>query len=184
MSDKKREITDWERAECMALKAAVDAFNAGRSRKDSLTQGRIADKLEISQGSVSSYLNGYNALNARVASVIAAMIGVPVERFSPRLAKEIMEMAQAVQPSATGRIASPAEQAELLAMVASPRSRDILARIAKAAQDGLLTEDDLNLLDQIATRFEGANKTPKPHDMTSRKRLRDKLKNNDRDIEK
>src|SRR5690606_1667280 len=134
--------------------------------------------------SVSSYLNGYNALNARVAGVIAAMIGVPVERFSPRLAQEIAEMAQAVSPSTAKDAGQAAKQAELLAMVATPRSRDILARIAKAAQDGLLTEDDLNLLDQIATRFEGANKTPKPHDMTSRKRLRDKLKNNDRDIEK
>lgn len=99
MSDKKREITDWEKAECLALKAAVDDFNSGKSRKDSLTQGKIADKLEISQGSVSSYLNGYNALNARVASVIAGMIGIPVEDFSPRLASEIAEMALAVQPA-------------------------------------------------------------------------------------
>lgn len=95
MKEKKREITDWEKAECLELKALLDAFNLGKSRKDSLTQGKIADRLEISQGAVSAYLNGYNALNARVASVIASMLGCPVERFSPRLAKEIAAMAKA-----------------------------------------------------------------------------------------
>jgi phage repressor protein C with HTH and peptisase S24 domain len=47
----------------------------------------------MNQGSVSSYLNGVNALNARVAGIIAGLIKVPVESFSPRLAKEIAEMA-------------------------------------------------------------------------------------------
>ena len=109
MKEKKREITDWEKAECLELKALLDAFNLGKARKDSLTQGKIADRLEISQGAVSAYLNGYNALNARVASVIASMLGCPVERFSPRLAKEIAEMAEAVRPRASSH--SVGEQA-------------------------------------------------------------------------
>lgn len=92
---KKRDLEEWEKAECLALKAAVDAFNAGKARKDSLTQGKIAEALGINQGSVSSYLNGYNALNAKVVSVIAGLISKPVESFSPRLAKEISEMAKA-----------------------------------------------------------------------------------------
>lgn len=96
MNDKKREITDWERAECLRLKALIDAFNEGKSRKDSLTQGKIADRLEISQGAVSAYLNGINALNARVAGVIAGMLGCSVEKFSPRLAKEIAAIAPPV----------------------------------------------------------------------------------------
>lgn len=95
MTNRKRELEDWEKAECLALKAAVDAFNAGKPRSESLTQGKIADALGINQGSVSSYLNGYNALNARVASVIAGLISTPVEAFSPRLAKEIEGMARA-----------------------------------------------------------------------------------------
>lgn len=114
MKEKKREITDWEKAECLELKALLDAFNLGKARKDSLTQGKIADRLEISQGAVSAYLNGYNALNARVASVIASMLGCPVERFSPRLAKEIAEMAKAagaVVAERTGTYAPAAAQA-------------------------------------------------------------------------
>ncbi|OOQ44249.1 Cro/Cl family transcriptional regulator [Pseudomonas fluorescens] len=91
---KKRELEDWEKEECLALKAAVDAFNTGKSRREALTQGKIADALGINQGSVSSYLNGYNALNAKVASAIAGLISKPVESFSPRLADEIAKMAQ------------------------------------------------------------------------------------------
>lgn len=91
---KKRELDDWEKEECFALKAAIDAFNEGKPRKESLTQGKIADALGINQGSVSSYLNGYNALNAKVASVVAGLISKPVDSFSPRLAKEIASMAR------------------------------------------------------------------------------------------
>jgi phage repressor protein C with HTH and peptisase S24 domain len=91
---KKRELEDWEKAECLTLKAAVDAHNLGKSRAEMLTQGKIADALGINQGSVSSYLNGYNALNVKVASVIAGLISKPVETFSPRLAKEIAEIAK------------------------------------------------------------------------------------------
>ena len=92
---KKRELEDWEKAECLALKAAIDAFNEGKPRRDSLTQGKIADALGINQGSVSSYLNGYNALNIKVASVVAGLISQPVETFSPRLAEEISKLAKA-----------------------------------------------------------------------------------------
>lgn len=96
MSDKKREISQWEKEECAKLKAALEEFNAGKSRKDSLTQGKIAEALDMSQGSVSSYLNGYNALNARFASYVASQIGIRIESFSERLAAEVGEMAKAV----------------------------------------------------------------------------------------
>ncbi|WP_136477016.1 S24 family peptidase [Pseudomonas sp. DG56-2] len=94
MNKRKRELEDWEMAECLTLKAAVDSFNEGKSRRDSLTQGKIAEALGINQGSVSAYLNGYNALNVKVASVIAGLISQPVETFSPRLAEEIAQLAR------------------------------------------------------------------------------------------
>lgn len=95
---KKRDLEEWELAECTALKKAVDAYNAGKPRAERMSQGKIADALGMNQGSVSSYLNGVNALNARVAGIVAGLIQVPVESFSPRLAKEIAEMAEAVRP--------------------------------------------------------------------------------------
>lgn len=167
MTEKKREITDWEKAECAALKAELDAFNSGKSRRDSLTQGKIADALEISQGAVSSYLNGYNALNARVAGVIAGMIGIPVEKFSPRLAAEIARIAQAVPSPSPASLThtgiAPIEPNMNIAALqrlkgrVTPRSLEALERIEKAALQGLLKEADLVVLEGIAARLEELN---------------------------
>lgn len=163
MTEKKREITDWEKAECAALKAELDAFNAGKSRKDSLTQGKIADALEISQGAVSSYLNGYNALNARVAGVIAGLIGIPVEKFSLRLAAEIARIAQtALAPPASQTHAGTAPINNMAALqplrgMLTRRGMEALARIEKAALQGFLKEADLVVLEGIAARLEELN---------------------------
>lgn len=158
MNEKKREITDWEKAECAALKAELDAFNAGKNRKDSLSQGKIADALEISQGAVSSYLNGYNALNARVAGVIAGMIGIPVETFSPRLAIEIARIAQVPPTHAdTAPVGMNMAALQRLKGKVTPRSLEALQRIEKAALQGLLKEADLVVLEGIAARLEELN---------------------------
>ncbi|WP_337056320.1 LexA family transcriptional regulator [Pseudomonas sp. USHLN015] len=109
MSDKKRELTQSEKDECSALKAALERFNAGKSRKDSLTQGKIAEALDMSQGSVSSYLNGYNALNLRFASYVAREIGVPVRSFSERLHKELESIAWHEADAARSAGARPIE---------------------------------------------------------------------------
>jgi hypothetical protein len=65
-----------------------------------------------------------------------------------------------------------------LADMATPRSREVLARLANAACAGRLTEDDLTLLDQIAARFE-ANSQASGRAQGSHKNLRDKLSKND-----
>ncbi|MFV3388039.1 LexA family transcriptional regulator [Pseudomonas sp. NY15364] len=109
---KKRDLEEWELAECMALKKAVDAYNAGKPRAERLSQGKIADALGMNQGSVSSYLNGVNALNARVAGIVAGLIKVPVESFSPRLAKEIAEMAAPIVGGAKQESAGQAASSE------------------------------------------------------------------------
>lgn len=182
MSEKKRELADWERAECHALKLAVDAFNAGKNRSESLTQGKIAERLDISQGSVSSYLNGYNALNMRVAGAIAGMIGIPVDQFSARLAKEISQVSlSAMLGHKSGALTEAyiSGKATALRDIATPRSRAVLERINQAAIDGRLSEADLDLLDQIATRFESRGQPPVSGGEGSHKRLRNKLQNDD-----
>lgn len=105
MSEKKRELSQWEKEECAKLKAALDSFNSGRNRKDALTQGKIAEALDMTQGSVSSYLNGYNALNLRFAAYVAAEIGVSIDRFSPRLAREAEEVAKVIPISGAAKAA-------------------------------------------------------------------------------
>lgn len=147
---KKRELEAWELEECIALKRAVEAFNEGKPRKDRISQSRLADALGINQGSVSAYLNGVNALNAKVASIIAGMIGIPVEQFSPRLAKEISSMAAVAQPPASSRRyqddlykSAPAEQradvddiAEKLLKLSPAQARKL-----KQAMDLLIPDD-------------------------------------------
>lgn len=182
MSDKKRELSQWELDECARLKSALESFNSGKSRRDSLTQGKIAEALDMSQGSVSSYLNGYNALNARFASYVAGMIGVPIDTISPRLAEEISSLAQAIVPGGPTvqhrESLVVAEDIDGLLDLATPRSRSVLERIASAARAGRLSDDDLALLDQIAARLEGSEKASHEPREGSHQRLRDKLQKN------
>jgi phage repressor protein C with HTH and peptisase S24 domain/predicted transcriptional regulator len=86
---KKKELSPELRAECEAAKALFI------SKKNSLglTQAKLAESAEISPAAVAMYLNGTNPLNAKFAAVLARLIEEPVERFSPRLAKEISQMA-------------------------------------------------------------------------------------------
>lgn len=64
--------------------------------------------------------------------------------------------------------------------ITSPRSRLFLERIASAAAEGRLSEDDLALLDQIATRLESASgRAASPDNSESHQRLRNKLRRND-----
>ncbi|AZM95856.1 helix-turn-helix domain-containing protein [Vreelandella venusta] len=72
--------------------------------------------------------------------------------------------------------------AKNLAILASPRSQQILNCIAEAAQDGRLTEDDLILLDQIANKL-ASTQIKQSNNPTARERLvegvRDANKNTD-----
>ncbi|MBA6102476.1 XRE family transcriptional regulator [Pseudomonas monteilii] len=87
----KRPLSGIHLAEC---KAAHDLF---LSKKNALklTQKQIAEAAGITPVSVNQYLKGINPLNARFATVLARMLGEPIESFSPRLAAEIAEMAAA-----------------------------------------------------------------------------------------
>lgn len=91
---KKRQPTDEEQRECAALNAIYKA----KKRELGLTQEQIAiEGLKAgTQSAASHYLTGRNALNAEAAAVFARYLQVPVESFSPRLAKEIANLARAV----------------------------------------------------------------------------------------
>lgn len=83
-------------AECSALKAEFKAFNEARPKESRITQEAAGAALGMNQGSFSNYLNGHRPLNKEIAAGLFALTGIPVERYSPRLAKEIAEMAKAV----------------------------------------------------------------------------------------
>lgn len=105
-----RHLQDWEKAECAALKAEFTAFNAARERGQRLTQEAAGVALGMNQGSVSNYLNGRMVLNLQFAIGISKLLGIPVERFSKRLADEIEQMVSSATPSEP-RAAGEAQQA-------------------------------------------------------------------------
>ncbi|MBO0369259.1 LexA family transcriptional regulator [Pseudomonas putida] len=88
---KKRPLPNAYANECAVLKALYIT----KRKEAGLTQAEIADALGISQAAVSHYLNGENPLNTRVAAVFAQKLGVPVQAFSPRLAREIEQITEA-----------------------------------------------------------------------------------------
>jgi transcriptional regulator with XRE-family HTH domain len=77
-------------------------------------------------------------------------------------------------PARTGEI-----QAADLMQFATPRTRTVLERINQAARAGRLSEADLDLLDQITARFEGAANPPTADAQGNHKRLRKRLQNDD-----
>lgn len=179
---KKRLLNELEKQECSALNAIYKA----KKKALGITQEQIAiEGLRANtQSAASHYLTGKNSLNIEAAAVFARYLQEPIESFSPRLAADISAMASAVnQPSkndeATAGSDLVEEHAAWLADIATPRSREVLARIANAARSGRLTDDDLNLLDQIAARFEARSPAQGSAAQGSHKRLRDRLQKND-----
>lgn len=92
MTTERRPLEDWEKAECAALKAELQAFNARSPKEKRLTQEEVAHSLRMSQGTLSSHLNGHRAINIEMAAQMARLLDIPVERFSKRLASEIGEL--------------------------------------------------------------------------------------------
>ncbi|MEE4688803.1 hypothetical protein V2K77_01810 [Pseudomonas alliivorans] len=89
MKQKKRDLEDWEKAECAALKAAIEARNRSRPKNERITQEQAGAALGMNQGSFSNYLNGRLALNLEFAVKVANLFEIPISAFSPRLSNAI-----------------------------------------------------------------------------------------------
>lgn len=94
MENKKRELEQWEKDECAALKNALNQYNLQSPKNSRMTQERIASDLDISQGAVSGYLNGRLALNLNIATYFANKLNIAIRTFSERLAKEAEKIAR------------------------------------------------------------------------------------------
>lgn len=94
MPNQRRDLEDWEKVECAALKALFDSMNSARPRNERLTQEAAGVLVGLSQGAFSNYLNGQRPLNKEVAVNFSKVFGFPIDQFSPRLAAEIGHMAQ------------------------------------------------------------------------------------------
>ncbi len=92
--NKKRELTPEQKEECLRLNAIYEL----RKSDLKLTQAKVSEDLGVNQSAVSHYLNGTNALNVNTASKFAKLLNVTVDKFSPRLAEEIKQMADTLDP--------------------------------------------------------------------------------------
>lgn len=163
MTTDRRELEDWEKDECAALKLALARYNASASKDDRFTQERLAGELGMAQGNLNGHLNGKRPLNVEMAAKIFSLTGIPVDEYSPRLSADIKTLAASV-PAKRSTPATPdsvtAEDMQVLQSLyalqgrVTPRSKKALDSIERAALDGRLTEDDLVLLERIAKRFE------------------------------
>jgi transcriptional regulator with XRE-family HTH domain len=95
---RKKELSPELKAECDAAKALF----VSKKNALGLTQASLAAEADISAAAVAMYLNGTNPLNAKFAAVLSRLLGVPVERFSKRLAREISGLTSVAEaPSAS-----------------------------------------------------------------------------------
>lgn len=183
----RRELEDWEKDECAALKEALATYNALLPREKKLTQDKLAAELGMTQGNLNGHLNGKRALNKEMAARIYALTGIPVRKYSERLDAEIKDITSAMLPDGliqesdtSSRWVAQADNFagsdKRLVLAASPRSRMALERIAEAADSGVLSEQDVLLLEAIANRFslKESSRSESPH-----QRLRKKLNQND-----
>lgn len=90
---KKKPLTSEQIADAQRLKALYEA----KKKLLGLSQGAIADELNIGQSAVASLLNGVNALNTSNAAAFAKILQVPVGEFSPSIAEEIAVMAESLK---------------------------------------------------------------------------------------
>uniref|UniRef100_UPI00006833E5 Repressor protein CI n=1 Tax=Lambdavirus lambda TaxID=10710 RepID=UPI00006833E5 len=92
MSTKKKPLTQEQLEDARRLKAIYEK----KKNELGLSQESVADKMGMGQSGVGALFNGINALNAYNAALLAKILKVSVEEFSPSIAREIYEMYEAV----------------------------------------------------------------------------------------
>ncbi|QKF52794.1 LexA family transcriptional regulator [Pseudomonas graminis] len=140
---KKKELSPELKAECDAAKALF----VSRKNALGLTQASLAESADISAAAVAMYLNGTNPLNAKFAVVFSRLLGVPVEKFSKRLAKEINGLTVASEQAVErGESATALDLVrQLLDKQGKGIAEDVKARLlaaAKSADRGEVMEHD------------------------------------------
>lgn len=129
---RKKELSPELKAECDAAKALF----VSKKNTLGLTQASLAEAADISAAAVAMYLNGTNPLNAKFAAVLSRLLGVPVEKFSKRLAKEISGLTTAAdQAIELGSSASAADLVrQMLAKQGKGLSEDARRRLLAVAE--------------------------------------------------
>ncbi|MCE7762919.1 hypothetical protein GQL56_09725 [Pseudomonas putida] len=136
----RRELEDWEKAECAALKEALRVHNASLPRDMKFTQDKLAAELGMTQGNLNGHLNGKRPLSKELAAKVFALTGIPVSTYSTRLDTEIKSLAAAVLPNGSPGTHDGPESPEVTG--ASYATPYVAKLISAAVARGLLTADD------------------------------------------
>lgn len=126
---KKKPLTNDEMADAARLKSLFTL----RKGEKGFSQEDLAHYLGVGQSAVNQILNGTNRLNVKTASDIARFLSVPVDHFSPALAKEIREMSMSVESLSASDVGLKNYKYPLLSWVQAG---------AFAEMDGQFTESD------------------------------------------
>jgi hypothetical protein len=117
---------------------------------------RLAGVTEKTAKAASKWLNAESMPSRGNMIAIAEWLGVRLEWLAH--GEGPMQAGQAVVEAPVAML----ERASIaMDGIVTPRSRESLQRIAKAAADGRLTDDDMALLDLIAAKIAG-QQTPRP----------------------
>lgn len=138
----------------------------------------FANRYDIDPSYLSQVLNGHRNLGERAARNMETKISLlPGTLENPIVDPDGSSVVTSSDHMPRAAVANEAAQ---FAEIATPRSREILLKIANAAAQGRLSDSDIELLDQIASRFETvASKQPALASARSHKRLRERLANDD-----
>lgn len=149
MKTERRQLHDWEKEECAALKRELKAYNMRVDKEKRLTQEDVAEVLGMSQGTLSSHLNGARAISMEMAAKMAKLLDIPVERFSKRLADQInslIPLSDVITKTELSGLTAPDDKNELMddRFIIIPRF-DISASMGP----GVVVPEHLEVLQQL-----------------------------------
>ncbi|UYK05199.1 LexA family protein [Yersinia enterocolitica] len=125
---KKKPLTEEQLADARRLKAIFEA----KKKSLGISQGSIADQLNIVQSAVASLFNGVNALNPSNAAALAKILKVSVEEFSPSIAKEISMMYESLN---VDKVSTPRHEYPLLTEVQAGSFSEVGTYTERDAKD-------------------------------------------------
>lgn len=82
----------WEEDECLALRRAISKYNSSRPRAEHLFRRHLAEELGVSLNIIMAYIAGRKALDLDIAQAVHRLSGIPIQEFSPRLARDANDL--------------------------------------------------------------------------------------------
>lgn len=140
---KKRILPPDRLAEC----EAAHALFLARKNELKLSQKKIADEAGMTPAAVNLYFKGLNPLNAKFAAVLARLLEVPVEQFSPRLADEIRSLRSLPTGDQEHKKGAAEKVMAMLKQHAGKKlDEDAQQKIAAAVADSLIEDRPSNVV--------------------------------------